>query len=82
MSRVLVARLDSIGDVLLAGPCVRAVAAHADSVTLLAGPRGRAAAELLPGVDEVLEYRAPWIDPEPPPTARWPCAVPCPTCRS
>ncbi|WP_040924292.1 glycosyltransferase family 9 protein, partial [Saccharomonospora iraqiensis] len=42
-------------------------AAHADHVVLLAGPRGRAAADLLPGVDEVVEYRAPWIDPEPPP---------------
>ncbi|SDZ34803.1 ADP-heptose:LPS heptosyltransferase [Amycolatopsis xylanica] len=65
--RVLVARMDSVGDVLLAGPCVRAVAAGADHVTLLAGPRGRAAAELLPGVDEVLTWCAPWIDPEPPP---------------
>lgn len=65
--RVLVARLDNLGDVLLAGPAVRAVAAHADHVALLAGPRGRAAADLLPGVDEVVEYRAPWIDPEPPP---------------
>lgn len=65
-NRVLVARLDSMGDVLLAGPCVRAVAAHADYVALLAGPRGRPGAELLPGVDEVLEFCAPWIDPEPP----------------
>lgn len=64
--RVLVARQDNVGDVLLAGPCVRAVAAHAESVTLLAGPRGRAAADLLPGVDEVVEWCAPWIDPEPP----------------
>jgi phosphoheptose isomerase/ADP-heptose:LPS heptosyltransferase len=64
--RVLVARLDNAGDVLLAGPCVRAVAAGADAVTVLAGPRGRAAAELLPGVDEVIEWCAPWIDPEPP----------------
>lgn len=64
--RVLVARLDNIGDVLLAGPAVRAVAAHADHVVLLAGPRGRAGAELLPGVDEVVEWCAPWIDPEPP----------------
>ncbi|GDY33370.1 hypothetical protein GTS_50030 [Gandjariella thermophila] len=68
--RVLVARLDNAGDVLLAGPCVRAVAAHADSVTLLAGPRGRAAADLLPGVDAVIEWCAPWIDPEPPELSR------------
>jgi ADP-heptose:LPS heptosyltransferase len=59
--------MDNAGDVLLAGPCVRAVAAHAESVTLLAGPHGRAAAGLLPGVDTVLTWCAPWIDPEPPP---------------
>jgi ADP-heptose:LPS heptosyltransferase len=64
---VLVARQDSMGDVLLAGPAVRAVAAGAGRVTLLAGPRGRAAAALLPGVDEVLVWSSPWIDPEPGP---------------
>ncbi|MFL6115616.1 MAG: glycosyltransferase family 9 protein [Catenulispora sp.] len=67
MTRVLVARQDNLGDVLLAGPCVRAVAASASHVTLLAGPHGRAAAELLPGVEDVLTWTAPWIDPEPPP---------------
>lgn len=67
MSHVLVVRLDNEGDVLLAGPAVRAVAACANRVTLLCGPRGRAAADLLPGVDEVLVWRAPWIDPEPEP---------------
>jgi ADP-heptose:LPS heptosyltransferase len=65
--RVLVARLDSEGDVLLAGPAVRAVAAHADHVVLLVGPRGRQAAELLPGVDRTVVWCAPWIDPEPGP---------------
>lgn len=65
--KVLVARMDNAGDVLLAGPAVRAVAAHSESVTLLAGPRGRPAAELLPGVDTVLTWCAPWIDPEPGP---------------
>jgi ADP-heptose:LPS heptosyltransferase len=68
--RVLVARLDNDGDVLLAGPAVRAIAAGADHVTLLCGPRGRRAADLLPGVDAVLEWRAPWIDPEPEPVRR------------
>ncbi|RRO14189.1 glycosyltransferase family 9 protein [Saccharopolyspora rhizosphaerae] len=65
--RVLVVRQDNLGDVLLAGPAVRAVAAHADSVVMLAGPRGAAAADLLPGVDRVVTRCAPWIDPEPPP---------------
>lgn len=67
MRRALVARMDNLGDVLMAGPCVRAVAAHADHVTLLTGPHGRAAGELLPGVDEVITWRAPWIDLDPPP---------------
>jgi ADP-heptose:LPS heptosyltransferase len=66
----LVARLDNGGDVLLAGPAIRAVAAGASRVTLLCGPRGAAAAELLPGVDELLVHRAPWIDPEPEPVER------------
>ena len=64
---VLVARLDSDGDVLLCGPALRAVAAGAQRVVLLAGPRGAAAARLLPGVDEVLVWHCPWIDAEPRP---------------
>ncbi|MBV9143042.1 MAG: glycosyltransferase family 9 protein [Pseudonocardiales bacterium] len=63
---VLIARLDNAGDVLLAGPAVRAVAAHVTKVVLLTGPHGRAAAELLPGVETVIEWCAPWIDPDPP----------------
>jgi ADP-heptose:LPS heptosyltransferase len=66
----LVARLDSTGDVLLQGPAVRAVAAGSRRVSFLCGPRGAAAAELLPGVDDVLVFRAEWIDPEPRPVSR------------
>jgi len=62
---VLVARLDNNGDVLLAGPAIRAVATSARHVTLLCGPRGVEAARLLPAVDEVVTFCAPWIDPEP-----------------
>lgn len=58
--RVLIARLDSMGDVLLAGPAVRAVAQDA-KVIFLCGPRGAQAAELLPGVSELLVWDAPWI---------------------
>ena len=67
MSTVLVARVDNAGDVLLAGPAVRAVAAHVDKVVMLTGPHGTAAAELLPGVDAIIEWCAPWIDPDPAP---------------
>jgi ADP-heptose:LPS heptosyltransferase len=62
MTRVLVARLDSMGDVLVSGPAVRAVAASAE-VVLLAGPQGAPAARLLPGVAEVRVLAAPWITP-------------------
>ena len=63
--RAIVVRLDNDGDVLLAGPAIRAVAAGAEHVTLLCGPRGAAAAALLPGADEIVVRRAEWIDPEP-----------------
>lgn len=70
VGRTLAVRLDSLGDVLVTGPAVRALAASSEHLTLLCGPRGRAAAELLPGVDEVLCWEAPWIDPEPDPVSR------------
>jgi ADP-heptose:LPS heptosyltransferase len=60
-------RLDSAGDVLLTGPALRALAHGSDRLVLLAGPRGRGAVELLPHVDQVVEWRCPWIDPEPEP---------------
>lgn len=62
MTTALVARMDSLGDVLMAGPAVRAVVAAHERVVMLAGPRGSEAARLLPGVDLVLEWQAPWVD--------------------
>ncbi len=67
---VAVCRLDNVGDVLLAGPAVRAVARSASKVVFVAGPRGRSAADLLPGVDQVVELHAPWIDPDRVPVRR------------
>ncbi|MCQ2000087.1 glycosyltransferase family 9 protein [Arthrobacter zhaoxinii] len=68
--RVLIARLDGAGDVLLAGPAVRAVAAAPGvEAVLLCGPQGAAAGRLLPGVAQVLEWPCPWIlNPAPEPT--------------
>ena len=70
-AKVLVARLDSDGDVLLSGPAVRAAAAgwraRPSEVTLLCGRGGRQAAGLLPGVARVLTWDCPWIAPEPGP---------------
>ncbi|AEN13815.1 MULTISPECIES: glycosyltransferase family 9 protein [unclassified Streptomyces] len=63
---VLVVRLDSFGDVLLAGPAVRAAAAQAAHLTVLCGPLGEPAARMLPGVDDVIVWRAPWEGVHPP----------------
>ncbi|MFF5448077.1 glycosyltransferase family 9 protein [Streptomyces sp. NPDC012888] len=71
--RTLVVRLDSAGDVLLSGPAVRAVAAGSSYTTLLCGPQGAPAARLLPGVDEVLVYDAPWVGLNPAPVSREAC---------
>ncbi len=71
--RVLIARLDSLGDVLLTGGAVRSVAGSADRVTMLVGPRQAATARMLPGVDSVLEFEAPWVVLDPPPLS--PAAV-------
>ncbi|MEU1016361.1 glycosyltransferase family 9 protein [Streptomyces sp. NPDC005898] len=64
--KALVVCLDGMTGVLLAGPAVRAVATRAHRVTLLCGPRGEAAARLLPDVDDVLVWEAPWVGPRPP----------------
>lgn len=62
---VLVTRLDSAGDVLLAGPAIRAVSEQA-KVTLLCSTTGLTAARLLPGID-TLVFDAAWVHSDPPP---------------
>jgi len=71
VSSTLVARLDNAGDVLLAGPAVRAAAADGP-VTLLCGPAGVDAARLLPGVADVVVWDAPWVGFAPPPVRSGP----------
>ncbi len=73
MSRVLVARLDSVGDVLLAGPAVRAVAngrrpdgGAPNDVVMLCGPQGEAAAIPAAGRGGSLQLGQP-VDHEPRP---------------
>jgi ADP-heptose:LPS heptosyltransferase len=60
--RVLYVRTDGLGDVLLSGPAVRAVAASGAEVTLLSGPAGAQVGSRLPGVADVMRARLPWID--------------------
>ncbi len=59
--KALAVRLDSEGDVLLAGPALRQLKADIDVLHLLVSPSGAAAAALLPGIDEVLIADVPWM---------------------
>ena len=61
---VLCVRLDSIGDVLMTGPAIRALR-HGRRMTLLASPAGAQIAELMPEVDETIVYEAPWMKASP-----------------
>jgi ADP-heptose:LPS heptosyltransferase len=62
--RVIVLRLDNLGDVLLTGPVFRALrsALPEAELVLLASPGGSAAGALLPWVDRVVPLRAVWQD--------------------
>lgn len=66
--RVLCVRLDTLGDVLMTTPALRAVREHADGchVTLLTSGPGAAAAALVPVIDDVIVYDAPWLKATPP----------------
>jgi ADP-heptose:LPS heptosyltransferase len=70
VKHVLVVRTDGLGDVLLTGPAVRAVANGGARVTMLSGPAGAPAAHRLPGVERVMVTRLPWIDARPEPDVR------------
>ena len=62
--RLLVMRPDNIGDVIMAGPALRALKENLPGLhlTLLASPAGSQAAALLPWVDELLTWRVLWQD--------------------
>lgn len=64
-ARVLMTRLDSAGDVLLAGPAIRAVSQQAQ-VTLVCSSAGLPAARLLPDI-RTITFDAPWVHGTPPP---------------
>ena len=61
--RILCVRLDTLGDVLMTTPAIRALK-HAwprRRITLMTSASGAAAGRLIPEVDEVLIYDAPWV---------------------
>lgn len=64
VKRLLVIRLDNIGDIILLSSAVRAVKEElpAVSITLMSSPAGAEAAPLIPGVDDIIICRAVWQD--------------------
>lgn len=60
---LLCIRLDAIGDVLMTTPAIRALkTARPDRhITLLTSPAGVGIAALVPEIDDVLVYDAPWM---------------------
>lgn len=62
--RLVVLRLDNLGDVVMIGPALRAIKAHHPQIhlTLLASPGGAPAAALLPWVDQLRVHRPLWQD--------------------
>ncbi len=62
LHRILVVRLDNIGDMVMLGPTLYSLRAALPKahISLLASPAGAQAAPLLPWVDEVIPWRAMW----------------------
>ncbi|MEH2066679.1 MAG: lipopolysaccharide heptosyltransferase II [Nostoc sp.] len=60
---ILCIRLDTIGDVLMTTPAIRALKASNPrrQVTLLTSSAGAAVASLVPEIDRVMVYDAPWL---------------------
>ncbi len=60
---LLCVRLDTLGDVLMTTPAIRALKESCTGrrITLLTSPVGAAIAERIPEIDEVLVYDAPWM---------------------
>lgn len=65
VERLLVVRLDNLGDVLMATPAIAALRAGLPQarITLLASPSGAAAVPFLGDVDDGIVFSAPWVKP-------------------
>lgn len=65
--RILCVRLDTLGDVLMTTPAIRAVkeALPGSQITLMTSPAGAQPAPYLREIDEVLVYEAPWLKASP-----------------
>src|SRR5512142_368383 len=60
---ILCVRLDSLGDVLMTTPAIRALKESriGRRITLLASKSGAKAASLVGEIDQVIEYDPPWM---------------------
>lgn len=60
--RVLVVRVDNLGDVLMTTPAIAAIrhSSPAARITLLASKAGAAAVRHIPAIDDAIVYDAPW----------------------
>jgi lipopolysaccharide heptosyltransferase II len=60
---ILCVRLDALGDVLMTSPALRAMRASAGGrrIVLLTSPAGAEAARLIPEIDDIIVYEAPWM---------------------
>jgi lipopolysaccharide heptosyltransferase II len=61
--KILCIRLDYLGDVLMCTPAIRALKEFSSErhITLLTSASGASAARMVPEIDAVLEYSAPWM---------------------
>jgi lipopolysaccharide heptosyltransferase II len=77
-SEVLCVRLDTIGDVLMTTPAIRALREQRAGrrITLLTSAAGADVARLVPEIDRTIVYEAPWMKPTPAePSSRADCAM-------
>jgi lipopolysaccharide heptosyltransferase II len=62
VKRLLCVRLDSLGDVLMSTPAIRAFRQSLGCrITLLTSPAGAAVAPFVPEIDDVMVFTAPWM---------------------
>jgi lipopolysaccharide heptosyltransferase II len=61
--KILCVRLDGMGDVLMTTPAIRALKESAPGrrITLLTSAAGAAVAALVPEIDDIVVYDAPWL---------------------
>ncbi len=62
-NNILCVRLDTIGDVLMTSPAIRALKEGRPNrkVTLMTSSRGAEASALIPEIDDIIIYNSPWM---------------------